>query len=366
MWAVGPASSGCPSDNTITTSVTITAVPTASISYAGTPFCNSLASPQAVTLNGTGAYTGGGYTSSPAGLTINASTGAVTPSTSTAGTYTVTYTIPASGGCPSDNTITTSVTITAVPTATISYAGTPFCKSQASPQAVTLNGTGAYTGGGYTSSPAGLTINASTGAVTPSTSTAGTYTVTYTIPASAGCPSDNTITTSVAITAVPTATISYTGTPFCKSQASPQAVTLNGTGAYTGGGYTSSPAGLTLNASTGAVTPSTSTAGIYTVTYTIPASGGCPSDNTITTSVTITAVPTATISYAEPFCKSVASPQAVTLNGTGAYTGGGYTSSPAGLTINASAYLRKPCTIVLVSLVDVTKMIGTSAIAFSL
>jgi len=50
-----------------------------------------------VTLTGTA----GGTYSSTAGLTINSSTGAITPSTSAAGTYTVTYNIPASGGCAS-------------------------------------------------------------------------------------------------------------------------------------------------------------------------------------------------------------------------------------------------------------------------
>ena len=69
----------------MTTSVTITAVPTATISYVGAPFCTSLVAAQSVTLTGTGAYTGGTY-SSTAGLTIDGTTGAITPSTSTAGT----------------------------------------------------------------------------------------------------------------------------------------------------------------------------------------------------------------------------------------------------------------------------------------
>src|SRR6185369_15380330 len=177
------AASGC-AQVTATSNITITAVPTAAISYAGTPFCKSLSTGQAVTLTGTGAYTGGTY-SSTAGLTITAGTGAITPSTSTAGTYTVTYTVPASGGCAAVP-VTASATITAIPTGSITYAGAPFCITVSTAQAVTLTGTGAYTGGTY-SSTAGLTLNAATGAITPNTSTAGTYTVTYTIPSSAGC-----------------------------------------------------------------------------------------------------------------------------------------------------------------------------------
>ena len=100
-----------------TTSVTITPLPTATISYAGTPFCSAITTLQAVTLAGTGTFTGGVYSSS-AGLTINAATGAITPSTSTPNTYTVTYTIPASAGCAAV-VATTSVTISPILTPTI-------------------------------------------------------------------------------------------------------------------------------------------------------------------------------------------------------------------------------------------------------
>ncbi|MBK7307054.1 MAG: hypothetical protein IPI88_08415 [Chitinophagaceae bacterium] len=70
---------------------------------------------------------GGTYTAAPAGLSINAATGAVNLAASTAGTYTVTYTIAAGGGCGAV-TATASITITTLPAATISYAGTPYCQ----------------------------------------------------------------------------------------------------------------------------------------------------------------------------------------------------------------------------------------------
>ncbi len=327
------AAGGCAAV-TATTQVTITPLPTASISYAGTPFCSTLATPQAVTLTGTNAYTGGVYSSAPVGLTLNSGTGAITPSTSTPGSYTVTYTIAAAGGCAVVTT-TTPVVITPLPTASISYAGTPFCKTLTTPQSVTLTGTNAYTGGSYTAVPSGLTLNLSTGAITPSTSTAGTYTVTYTLAPAGGCAAVTT-TTTVVITPLPTANISYAGTPFCNTLTSPQAVTLTGTNAYTGGTYSVSPAGLTINVTTGAITPSTSTPNTYTVTYTVAAAGGCASV-TATTSVIITPLPTASISYTgTPFCKTLTTPQSVTLTGTNAYTGGSYTAVPSGLTLNLS------------------------------
>ncbi|MFZ4401036.1 MAG: hypothetical protein ACOYO1_13445, partial [Bacteroidales bacterium] len=198
----------------------------------------------------------------------------ITPGSSTSGAYTVSYTIAASGGCP-EVVATTNVNITSPPTASITYTGSPWCTSSTT-QAVTLTGTGAYTGGVY-SSTTGLAINTTTGLITPGLSTSGTYTVTYTIAASGGCP-EVVATTNVTITSPPTASITYTGSPWCTSSTT-QAVTLTGTGAYTGGVY-SSTTGLAINTTTGLVTPGSSTANTYTVTYTIPASSGCPSVQT--------------------------------------------------------------------------------------
>ncbi|MBK8520206.1 MAG: hypothetical protein IPL54_04760 [Chitinophagaceae bacterium] len=52
------------------------------------------------------------YSATPAGLSINATSGDINVTTSTPGTYTVTYTLAAGGGCPVVNA-TTSVTINA-------------------------------------------------------------------------------------------------------------------------------------------------------------------------------------------------------------------------------------------------------------
>ena len=299
---------------TATAPVTITATPNATISYAGSPYCQSGGT---ATVTQTG--TAGGTYSSTAGLTISASTGTVTLGTSTLGTYTVTYTIAAAGGCAAFTT-TASITIGAAPTATISYAGSPYCQS-AGTASVTQTGTA---GGAY-SSTAGLVINAATGAVTLGTSTPGTYTVTYTIAAAGGCATFTT-TASITITATPNATISYAGSPYCQS-----AGTANVTQTGTAGGTYSSTAGLVINAATGAVTLGTSTAGTYTVTYTVAAAGGCAAFTT-TASITITATPNATISYAgSPYCQSAGT---ATVTQTG--TAGGTYSSTAGLIISAS------------------------------
>jgi hypothetical protein len=85
---------------------------TTGISYTGSPWCTS-AGVQSVTRVGVA----GGTYSSTAGLTINSLTGAITTSTSTPGTYTVSYAHAASGGCAA-GTVTASVTVNAVPAVT--------------------------------------------------------------------------------------------------------------------------------------------------------------------------------------------------------------------------------------------------------
>ncbi|MDQ2718645.1 MAG: hypothetical protein M3Z26_02610, partial [Bacteroidota bacterium] len=79
---------------TITATVTVNALPAATISYTGSPYCSTGGTAN-VTLTGT---SGGTYTST-SGLSITAATGAINLSASTPGTYVITYTIAASGGC---------------------------------------------------------------------------------------------------------------------------------------------------------------------------------------------------------------------------------------------------------------------------
>lgn len=282
------------------------------IFYTSNTFCKSVSGAQEVTRTGTA---GGTYTVIPSGLTISASTGAITPSSSTEGTYAVTYTVTAAEGCTEVPT-STEVIITLTPvTPTISYTGSPFCTSPSSPVAVSHSGA---TGGSYSASPSGLTINSSSGTITPSTSSSGTYTITYFVPGLGGC-APQTATTSVIILQLPTAAISYSSAVYTKNQEI-QTVSLTGTGVFTGGVY-SAPGGLTINASTGTITPGSCTAGTYTITYTLAAASPC-AQVTTTTSVTIYPLPTATISGTTAVCINSDEP-VITFTGaagTGPYT----------------------------------------------
>ncbi|MBD0831712.1 T9SS type A sorting domain-containing protein, partial [Aestuariibaculum sediminum] len=154
----------CP--NSDTQSVTINALDDASFSYSAAAYGVNDSDPTP-TITGLS----GGSFSSTTGLSINASTGVIDVSASTAGTYTVTYTT--SGTCP--NSGTQSVTMNALDDASFNYSAAAYCVNDSDPTP-TITGLS----GGSFSSTSGLSINASTGVIDVSASTAGTYTVTYT------------------------------------------------------------------------------------------------------------------------------------------------------------------------------------------
>ncbi len=278
----------------VTATVNIYQSPQATISYSNSSYCNQITFPEYVFLTGVGNYSGGTYSATPSGLSLDTNTGNFTPSTSTAGTYTVTYTTPVVGGVCSSITTSTQVTIVAAPTAILTY-GTPFCDSVTSPQSITLTGTGVFNTGTFSSTPSGLSLNTSTGSIIPSQSTPGNYNLNYLIPASGGC-NAFTVSTIVTITHLPSVSIQYAD-PFCKSLTTPQPVQyINGTAAYLGGIFTA-PTGVTINSSTGGITPSTSDDGIKQITYTMPSIGGC-TPAPITTNVRINPLPNPSLSNA--------------------------------------------------------------------
>lgn len=114
--------------------------------------------------------------------------------------------------CGNGTASTLSITVNAKPTATISYPSASYCKSTAGSISITQTGTA---GGTYSISGAGLTINLANGTITPSTSTAGTYTVTYTF-SNGSC--TNTSVTNVIIYDLPTASATATPAAICAGE----------------------------------------------------------------------------------------------------------------------------------------------------
>ena len=293
-------------NNEATTTVVVNAVPTATISYPGSPYCATGFAD--VTITG---QTGGTF-SSTAGLVINTATGQVNLTAGTPGIYTVTYTF-SNGLCT--NQTTAQITINPLPVASISYPGSPFC-----PVGIGMVTRTGQTGGTF-SSTAGLVIDPASGTIDLEASTPGTYTVTYNF-TDGTCSSS--ATTEITIRSLPTATISYGQASLCATGIADATIT-----GQTGGTFSSIPAGLALDPVTGQINLETSIPGIYTITYNFT-DGFC--SNYTTTILEIAALPTATISYEEVyFCAFEYAD--VVLTGQ---TGGTFTSTPAGLVIDVA------------------------------
>jgi large repetitive protein len=262
-----------------------------------------------------------GNTWSPSGETTQSITVTVD------GSYTVTVTD--GNGCQAISS-PELVTVNPLPTATIVYADAPFC-----PDGIGLVTQTGQVGGIY-SSTSGLDINSANGSIDLEASTPGVYTVTYSFSDLNGCA--NTTTTQVIVVPLPTATISYTGTPFCATGVA----TVTRTGAEVG--TYSGTSGLVIDVNTGEIDLETSVPGTHVVTYTFtnenpPTSGGGPApppplavcSNTTTTTVVINALPNVQAGADVAICIG----QSVQLNATGASS---YAWSPsANLDNNAIA-----------------------------
>lgn len=261
----------CP--NTATQTMTITSAPDATFTYAADEYCTSGTNPSPVLTGTAGVFT------STTGLSINGSTGAINLAASTAGSYTVTNTIAASGSCPA-STETFDIEIFTAGNAAFTYPASTYCLSGTNPSPTVTGTTGTF------SSTTGLAINAA-GVVDLANSTAGTYTVTNEVAANGACPVA-TATASITVTANPSAAFTYAESSYCATGSA------NATVTGTAGTFTSTPAGLSINGTTGAIDLASSTDGTYTITNTIAATATCAQE-TATATITVEEVPTATI-----------------------------------------------------------------------
>ena len=358
---------GC--TDTASQMITVNGLPTVTLSAlsavcAGAPaFSLSGGSPVGGTYNGTG---------------VNSTTGIFTPSSATAGTYTITYSYTDGNSC--SNTATQNITVNAQPTVTLgnftavcidnglvalttglptpgNYSGTGVsgtnfnpiaatagthtitykhtdgnsCTDSASKtirvnalpsvslgalssvcvnaSAVTLSG-GSPTGGTYS----GTGVNSTTGVFSPTTAGIGTHKITYTYGDANGC--TDTASQMITVNGLPTVTLSAlsavcAGAPaFSLSGGSPVGGTYNGTG---------------VNSTTGIFTPSSATAGTYTITYSYTDGNSC--SNTATQNITVNAQPTVTLGNFTAVCANAPS---FTLSGglplSGTYFGSGVSS----------------------------------------
>ncbi|MDR6342951.1 uncharacterized protein YjdB, partial [Filimonas zeae] len=248
-----------------TKTITISQAPSATISYSGSPFCATGTALPTVT------GTAGGTFSAASGLSISSSTGEINLAASTAGTYTITYTLNTSG-CTSSTT--TSVVVRALP---VVPAITPAVASVCVNSYVLLSNSTA--GGSWSSDNINTATVDATGNVRGIAT--GTATITYTV-VSNGC--TRTTTRNVTVNALPTATISYSGSPFCATGRVSVTRTGNTNGSY------SSTSGLSLNSTTGEINLGASAAGNYRISYSFTDENtGC--SNITYTDIVVNALP---------------------------------------------------------------------------
>jgi len=251
---------GCPK----TVTGTFQGSPT--LSYPQSAYCQNNTNPSP-TITGT---VGGTYTGSPAGLSISSGTGVINLASSTAGTYTVTYTTPAVPGpaCPA----TFVVTINPVPT-------------------VVVNSPTVCVG--------------ATATVTATPTPAGTYNYAWTVPGGASAPGN--VATFGTTTAGTYSVIITNPTTGCVSTSASGTVTLNPLPTVT----VNSPAVCAGSPATVTATPGS--AGTYSYAWTIPAGATAPG-NVSTFSTTVAGTYSVIITNTTTLCPSASASGTVTLN----------------------------------------------------
>jgi len=273
----------------------------------------------------------------PAGLTLNASTGAITGVPTAYGPFSFTAQVADSSGLTGYNTVSSScsITIAPPPIAVTCPTSTGTVNVPYTSSATATGGTGTYTWSITSGSlPAGLTLNAATGAITGTPTTAGVYT--FTIQAKDTQGNVGSSNCSITVAPAPLTLTCPAGTAQAGVAYSSQAVATGGVTPYT---FSVSagvlPPGLTLNASTGAVTGTPTTAGSYSFTLKVTDSTGA--SKTANCSISVVAPQPLTLA-----CPAGAGQVGVAYSSTPAVTGGvppftfsiSAGSLPPGLTLN--------------------------------
>jgi hypothetical protein len=299
---------------------------TTSSGEAGVPF-NSAAP---TVTGGTAPYTFTVVGTLPAGLTLNASTGAITGTPTAAGAFTIQVKdakgVVAVGTCPCIIVAAPVLTCSATNSGEVSV---PFN----SPAMAVTGGVSPYTFTVVGTLPAGLTLNASTGAITGTPTASGTFSIKVAdangvVATGSNCP--------FTIVDKPSVTCSATnsgevGVAFN----SPAMIVTGGVSPYTYAVVGTLPGGLTLNASTGAISGTPTASGTFSIKVTdangvVATGSNCP--------FTIVAAPSVTCSATNSGEVSVAfnSPAMTVTGGVSPYTFTVVGTLPGGLTLNAS------------------------------
>jgi uncharacterized repeat protein (TIGR01451 family) len=363
------------------TVIYVNAVPQSGAATAGTgstPIANvgagGTVNGAAATLGGSGNATVAQSGTWPAGLTLNTTSGAITTTASLPpGSYSVVYQLCDKNSPPNCATATDTVTVSAsiVPaTATgTAVAGTPSTPIANVAAGGTVNGAAATLGGSGNATvaqsgtwPAGISLNAATGAVTTTAAVPpGVYAIVYRLCDRNSPPNCATATDTVGVsasiiaaTASGTAVAGTPSTPIASVAAggivNGATATLGASGNATVAPSGSWPVGLTLNTATGAVATTASLPpGSYSIAYQLCDRGSPPNCATATDTVTVSAsilpAPATGTAVAGTPSTPIANVAAGgRVNGVGATLGAAGNASvaqsgawPSGLTLNTTS-----------------------------
>ncbi|UPT72114.1 MAG: fibronectin type III domain-containing protein [Flavobacterium sp. JAD_PAG50586_2] len=204
-------------------------------------------------------------------------------------------------------TVPGSGTTNCCPDAFFSYVPASFCKDPSTPNPLPIIQQGSVAGvfsstitPGLVFVDSGTNSGSLTGQIDIMASAPGNYVVTNTVAATTDPTCVEKIKSyTINITAPSTASFDYDALSFCNVITTPQVPTLTGTG---GGSFSASPnGGLAINVATGAITPSGSSPGVYTVTYALPGGVVCIGSNPSRT-ITIIDAPEPTFTQVAPIC----------------------------------------------------------------
>jgi len=223
----------------------------------------------------------GGIFSSTPGLEIDSATGIIDIANSIPNDdlpYQVTYTL--SYGCAGEEVShIVSFRVVAYKEADFTYGANTFCKSDGNPIPTVASGAR----GTYSATSGLVFVDFFPGVIDLDNTPAGEYTVTYTTRVTDIC---NESFHSEVITIVDNPSTSFSYNAFyCEGDLDPVPQ-----GTFGGGVFTASPPGLNIAANSGIINLAGSTAGTYTIIYTLSGTGGCtvgPSSQTITIKVAL-------------------------------------------------------------------------------
>ncbi|MET3664717.1 putative Ig domain-containing protein [Caulobacter sp. 1776] len=221
----------------------------------------------------------------PTGLSLNASTGAITGTPTTAGSYTFTIQATDNNGATATHAYSGAIaaalviTTSTLPTPVLGAAYGETISSSGGVAPVTF----AVSAGGL---PAGLSLNASTGAITGAPTTAGAYAFTISATDNNGVTATQAYSGAIAVQLTVAASLG----PAVVGQTYAGNVGASGGKAPYGFSAAGLPSGLTLNASTGAVTGAPAMAGSYSVTVHVSDADGASATQTLTLVVGVAVV----------------------------------------------------------------------------